>query len=173
MKRLFLLLVAIVMVAGAASAQTVKFGKVNIDSIVALMPEADSIQIKLQKRSTELRDQVGQMSEELNKKAAAFEKDSPNLSGLILEQRRNEVIDLNQKLEQFAASAEQDLAQYQQQLSAPLFKKVQDAIAKVSKLQGMAFVVEENQVPFIYYDATKFKDITTLVKSELKLKDKK
>ncbi len=172
MKRLFLLLIATVMVCGASMAQTVKFGRVNSGQIIEALPETKDIKTKIEARKKELTDQITQMQEELSRKMAAFEKDAPTLTGLIADQRRRDIVELQGKLENFAREAENDLAQFQAQITAPVFKKVQDAIDKVSKLQGLAFVIDESGQggPFVYFDKTKFKDITALVKSELKIK---
>lgn len=171
MKKLFLLLVAAVCVSTAASAQTVKLGRVNSAQIIELMPEADTVKMKIEARQKELMDQLTQMQNELQRKATAYEQDAPNLTGIIAEQRRKDVIDLQTKLENFSREAQNDLQQYQNLVSAPLFKKVQDAIDKVSKLNLISFVIDESSQPiFVYMDQAAFKDLTPLVKAELKIK---
>ncbi len=172
MRKLVLLLVAIVAVSTAVSAQTVKFGRVNSAEIIELMPETDTIKVLIEARQKQLTEQITYMQQELQRKIAAFEKDSPSLSGVILEQRRNDIIDLQTKLESFGREAQNELMQYQSELTAPIFEKVQNAIDKIAKLNGMTFVLDESsQVPsFVYVDKDKVKDITAQVKAELKIK---
>lgn len=171
MRKLILLLVAAVCVSTVASAQTVKLGRVNSAQIIELMPEADTVKMKIEARQKELMDQLSQMQNELQRKATAYEQEAPNLTGIIAEQRRKDVIDLQTKLENFSREAQNDLVQYQNLVSAPLFTKVQDAIDKVSKLNLISFVIDESAQPvFVYMDKAAFKDLTPLVKAELKIK---
>ncbi len=174
MRKLLLLLVAVVALTTVSSAQSVKFGRVNTAEVIELMPESDTVRTKIEARGAELSEQIKYMQQELQKKVAALEKDMPNLSGLIREQRTQDVYDLQAKLETFAREADQDLAQYQQQILAPIFKKVRDAIDKVAKLNGITFVIDESgQVPFVYIDEAKVINITDKVKAQLKLKARK
>ena len=167
-----LLLVAIT-VSTVASAQSAKFGRVNTQEIIELMPETDSAQVKIAARGKLLQEQVNFMQQELQKKYTAFQKDAPTLQGIIAEQRQKDIVDLQAKLEQFSQDASKELDQVRALLTQPIFKKVQDAIDKVSKLNLITFVVDEAQPLFIYMDKSSVKDLGPLVKKELKLTAKK
>lgn len=175
MRKFLLLLLVAVAVSTVASAQTVKFGRINSQAIVELMPEADSAQVKIKLRAEQLQEQIDFMQAELKKKYAAFDKEATTLQGVIAEQRKKDIIDLQNRLEQFTQEADQELNQVRGLILQPIFKKLQDAIDKVSKVNLITFVIDEaSQAPaFIYIDESAVKDLTPLVKAELKLKDKK
>ena len=169
MKKFFLLLLVAITVSTAVSAQSAKFGRVNTQEIIELMPETDSAQVKIKARADELQNQVNFMQNELQSKYAAFQKDVANLQGIIAEQRQKDIVDLQAKLEQFSQDASKELDQVRMLLTQPIFKKVQDAIDKVSKLNLITFVIDEAQPLFIYMDKSAVKDLNPLVKKELKL----
>lgn len=173
MRKFLLLLLVAVAVSTIASAQTIKFGRVNSGDIIQLMPETDSAKVKIDNQKAALQETLDFMQAEYSKKMAAFEKDAPTLQGVIAEQRRKDIMDLRARLETFSQEAEQELSQVQMLLTQPIFKKLQDAIDKVSKVNLITFVIDEAQPMFIYMDMSVVKDLTPLVKTELKLKDKK
>lgn len=173
MRKFLLLLLVAVAVSTVASAQTIKFGRVNSGEVIQLMPETDSAKVKIDNQKAALQEQLDFMQAEYTKKMTALEKDAPTLQGVIGEQRRKDVLDLRARLESFSQEAEQELSQVQMLLTQPIFKKLQDAIDKVSKVNLITFVIDESQPVFIYMDMSVVKDLTPLVKQELKLKDKK
>lgn len=174
MRKFLLLLLVAVTMSTVVSAQTLKFGRVNTQAIIQLMPEMDSAQVKLEKQMKVLQEQVDFMRTELEQKMAAFEKEAPNLQqGIIAEKKKKDILDLQAKLEQFSRDASQELETMKGLLFQPIFKKVQDAVDKVSKLNMITFVIDEAQPLFLYMDDAAVKDLTPLIKTELKLKDKK
>lgn len=172
-KFLLLLLVAATLSITVSAQSALKFGRVNTQEIISLMPETDSATVKIQARADMLQEQVNFMQEELQKKYTAFQKEAATLTGIIAEQKQKDIVDLRSKLEQFSQDAEQELTQVRNLLTQPIFKKVQDAIDKVSKVNLITFVIDEAQPMFIYMDESAVKDLTPLIKQELKLKDKK
>lgn len=173
MRKFLVLLLVAISVSTVVSAQTVKFGRVNTQAIIELMPETDSMQIKVNLKLEALQEQINFMEAELQQKYAAFQKDEKNQQGLIAEQRQKDIIDLQNRLKQFSQDAQVDLERTRNELVQPIIKKVQDAINKVSKVNLITFVYDEAQAPFIYVDEASVKDLTPLVKAELKLKDRK
>ncbi|MEG0500550.1 MAG: OmpH family outer membrane protein, partial [Rikenellaceae bacterium] len=119
MRKFLLLLLVAVAVSTVASAQTLKFGRVNTQAIIELMPETDSAQVKIKARADLLQEQVDYMQAELKKKYAAFEKEAPTLQGVIAEQRRKDIVDLQQKLETFSQDAGQELEVIKNSLLQP------------------------------------------------------
>lgn len=170
MRRIFFLLILAVSFSAVASAQTIKLARVNSQEIIALLPEADSVRIKLEARQGELTEQIEYMQSELQRKYAAYQKDKANLSGIIAQQREQDIVDLQEKLQNFSREADSELQAYQQQLTTPIFEKVQAAIDKVSKLNLATIVIDESaQTAFLYYDKSAFTDLTPAVKKELNI----
>lgn len=173
MRKFVLLLLVAVTVSVTVSAQTIKYGRVNTQEIISLMPETDSAQVKIQAHATTLQERVDFMRTELEKKYAAFQKEATTLQGIIAEQRQKEIVDLQSKLEQFSQDAQRELEQVRMQLTQPIFTKVQSSIDKVSKINLITLVIDESQPLFLYMDKTAIKDLNPLVRKDLKISDKK
>ena len=85
----------------------------------------------------------------------------------IKERRIQEIQELDQKMQQFRATASQDLQRQQEAAFAPIQEKVRQAIDAVGKENGMTFIFE-NVIPV--YTGTDVTDVTPLVKTRLNLK---
>ena len=85
----------------------------------------------------------------------------------IKDRRVSELQELDQKMNQFRATASQDLQHQQEQLMAPIQQKVMTAIQTVGA-EGEYTMIFENNAP-IYVGKT-VEDITPLVKAKLGLK---
>lgn len=173
MRKFLLLLLVAFAVSTVASAQNLKFGKVNTQEIIELLPETDSATVKIEKKMQMLQEQVDILEAEYKTKIAAFERDANTLQGIVAEQRKKDLYDLQMRIQNFSKGAQQELEEYRMALTQPIFKKVQDAINKVSKVNLITFVMDDAQPMFIYMDESAVKDLTPLVKLELKVKDRK
>lgn len=159
-KTLLLLLVAFCLSTTYAQAQ--KIGRVNFQDVMASLSESDSAQVKLEAFYTELSKQLETVNVEYNTKLNDFQKNQSTFSTSILEVRRNELIQFQQKIEQMKQAAETDLAEEQDKLYAPLIKKVKEAIDKVSKTQGLTMTIDPTQLEavFVYTDNAAMPDVT-------------
>ena len=74
---------------------------------------------------------------------------------------------LLQPLQQFQQTAEQDFSTRQESLLTPVMKKAQEAIDKVAKAQGIAYVIDLSSGAVIYVDEANTVNLLPLVKAEL------
>ncbi|MBL0145206.1 MAG: OmpH family outer membrane protein [Chitinophagaceae bacterium] len=93
------LIVASVMALGffTASAQT-KIGYINTEELISVMPEAAVADKELEEYKGSLGQQGQDMAKEADEKAEQFVKDSAKLSASMKEIKRNEIIELYQKV---------------------------------------------------------------------------
>src|SRR5699024_7383851 len=105
-----------------------------------------------------------------SKKAQQFQQDmSENtLPQNIAERRQKELQDMGQRLEAFQNEAYQSMQKAQMDLMDPITKKVNDAIQKVGKSEGLIYIFDLSSGVIPYIDSAQSKDITTLIKAELK-----
>ncbi|MDE7396258.1 MAG: OmpH family outer membrane protein, partial [Muribaculum sp.] len=106
------------------------------------------------------------LQEQMNKEYADFQNLDPSTPEAIKQRRQQELQDLYTKLEQFRATATQDLQRQHQQLMAPIVQKVQDAITKVGQEQNLTFVFENGVALYTGADVL---NITADVKKALGL----
>ncbi len=167
MKRFSTLLVLLTCVLGSASAQTLKFGHINTQELIGLMPERDSALIKLQNYTQELEDTIAEMQQEYQTKYNTYQQRQATWSAAVLESKQRELIELQQRLEQFSQGAQQEYQQMQQILFSPVFQKANEAIEKVAKEQGFAFVFDLSAGAVIYFDENSSVDVLPLAKTVL------
>lgn len=150
----------------SASAQN-KIGYINTDELMGAMPETEKAGKDLQEYQGLLQQQNNDYLKELGEKDSLFVKDSAKLSEAQKTFRRNELIELYQKVQGFSQKAQQDLEQRQQQLMVPIRQKALDAIKAVAKENGYAYILDFNSVIV----GPPGDDVIALVKKKLGIKD--
>jgi outer membrane protein len=89
------------------------------------------------------------------------------MSDLIRQTKEKEITDLQQRIQAFQASADQDLQNKQQELFNPLIQKIKDAITAVGKENGYNYILDVGTGAVVYYQGD---DIMPLVKKKLGIK---
>jgi outer membrane protein len=165
MKKLLVLVAAVLFFSlNPASAQ--KYGHVNSSEILELMPGIDSLQIKLLAFQTELQTEYQNMVQEYQQKKDKFDREVGTMSTSVRALREKELEDLGNRIQEFQAGASDDLEEKQYELAKPFQDKIQNAINKVAKDHGFAYIFDTKIL--LYYDNGE--DITPLVKKELGIK---
>ncbi len=149
------------------AAQAPKFGVVNTTTVFDAMPEKATAQTQLEAASKTYEDEFKKLTDELNKKYAELQSLEASTPESIKERRMQEIQELDNKIQQFRATAQQDLQRQQQQLMAPIEEKIQSAIKAVGAENGFTFILPD-MIPL--YTGSDVQDITPLVKAKLGLK---
>jgi outer membrane protein len=162
------LIVAGVMALGflSASAQT-KIGYVNTEAVMAAMPETQKASKELQEFEESLSKQYQDLEKESNEKTAQFVKDSITYNASMKEIKRNEVIALIQRVQNYQNEAQEKMKKLQQDKLAPIQQKAMDAIKSAAKKNGYAYVLDIASILV----APPADDILSLVKKELGIVD--
>lgn len=165
MKRITLAM-GILCMALAVNAQ--KFGHITAELLLQEMPEYDSAQIKLQdlNRSYEL--EIERIQVEINKKIEEFQQTEATMSQLIKEAKASEIQEMQQRLQNFAQTAQQDLQQQQQAFLQPVMDKARKAIEEVAKEHGLLYVFDMSQGNPVYASEESM-DMLPLVKTKMGL----
>lgn len=164
-----LLIAALIALPLTAAAQAPKFATVDIDQIFQVMPETKAAQEQLKTASTQYETEFKKLQEELDKKYAEFQeqqKDATVPDG-IKERRMQEIQELNDKMQKFQATANQDLQRQQEQLMAPIQEKIMIAIKAIGVEEKYTMILP-NGVAF--YVGDEVIDVTPKVKTRLGIK---
>jgi outer membrane protein len=163
------LIVAAVLSLGflGASAQT-KIGYVNTDEVIAAMPETEKANNELKDFQESLGNQYNDLEAEAQEKSNKFIKDSATLSASMKEIKRDEILKLYQRIQNYNTEAQEKAKQAAQQKFAPIQQKAMDAIKAVAKKNGYAYVLDINSVLV----GPPGDDILVLVKKELGIVEK-
>jgi outer membrane protein len=87
-----------------AKAQSYKFGHINSNEFIQLMPEFDSARIKLEKLRQELTNYIEVMSVDLNNKYNSYIQDNKNRCEIVRHTNEQELNDMNRRIQEFQGS---------------------------------------------------------------------
>ncbi len=110
------------------------------------------------------------MQQEFQKLYAEFQtlSQDPTTPESIKQRRISDIQERQQKIEQFRATAQQDLERLQQQLAEPINRKMLEAVQAVGQEGGFTFVLPKDQTLLLYQGSTVI-DVTNDVKAKLGL----
>lgn len=143
-----------------------KFGVIDTPSILTAMPEAKDMEATLSAASKKYEDELKNLQDKFNKEYTDYQNLAADTPESIKQRRAQELQELQQKMDQFMSSAQQDLAQQQQRLLAPIQERVLNAIKTVGTEGNFTMVFEKGQPLYVGTDAV---DITADVKKKLGL----
>ncbi len=168
-KKSILLLTIALFISGFGFAQgSLKIGYINSNKLMSTMPEADSAQAQVKAYAAGLQKQMQSMAQEYQSKVRSYQSNVGTMSDLIRQTKEKEISDLQQRIQAFQASADQDVQEKQQELFKPIIDKVKTAIDAVGKENGYSYILDVSQGVVLYY--ANGDDVTPLVKKKLHLK---
>ena len=146
-----------------------KFGHIKTQEIITAMPEYTKAQTDIQTMQKQYDDEMKRLSEEIQKKFAAYQQEQANLPKNIQERRQKELQELNERGMQMQQDAQQQLQQSWMEMLEPIAKKIDDAIKAVGQEGGYVYIFDLNatQIPFV--NETLSTDVTSAVKAKLGL----
>jgi len=169
MKNLNKLIVFVLLagISGTVSAQNFKFGHINAQELIMLMPERDSAIVKWENYVKEVQEQIETMQVEFNNKMTVYQSKQATWSAIILEQKQKELQELTQRIEEFERTAQQDAQNMQRMLLSPVSEKAINAVKKVGKDNGFTYIFDISSGVLPYFNEDQSVDILPLVKKEL------
>lgn len=162
----FSIIATILLIGITSFAQNLKFGHVNSQELLALMPERDSAQLLLENYAQQLEDQLETMQVEYNNKVQQYLAEQENYSDLIKQTKEQELTDLQQRIQGFQTTAQQDIQRKEAQLIQPIIDKAEQAIKDVAKENGFTYIFDLARGSILYFSEVS-QDILPLVKLKL------
>ncbi|SFE09548.1 OmpH family outer membrane protein [Thermophagus xiamenensis] len=147
-------------------AQELKFGHLNVQKLIAELPEKINADKELQQEAKKLQDQLEVMTKELDEKYKSYMAQRDSLSDLIRATREKEIQDYDQRIQNFNKLAQQSLSQKEQKLLQPIIEKVQKAINAVGEEQGLIYIFDTGS-NVVLYNSPQSIDCEDLVKAKL------
>lgn len=167
MKRtLGLLLVAVMISVSSTFAQNYKFGHINSNELLSIMPDRDSAMLELQNYSQMLQQEIEALQMEYQNKVAAYQEKEQTYSDLVRESKLKEIQEMQGRMQEFQMTAQQDYQQKEAELFQPIMDEAQNAIEKVAKANGFTYVFDLSAGGLVYFSEESV-DILPLVKKEL------
>jgi outer membrane protein len=164
MKKITLVLTLCLLFCVSSFAQ--KYGHVNGNDVMQVMPGIDSVNIKLMDFHKELQIVYENMTNEFQTKNDKFNKEAGTMSTSVRKLREDELIALQKRIQEFEMSVQDDIEEEQIRLIAPFEEKIQKAITDVAKEHKYTYIF--NVQHLLYSEGGD--DVTPLVKKKLGIK---
>ena len=165
---LSVILFSVLLSLGGLSAQTHKFGHINFQQLLQVMPERETAQKALDKVQMEMQKQLEVMQKELQDKSKDYIAQQQTLSDAIRATKEDDINSLNQRIQTFQQTASQNLQNEHSKQFQPVIEKARKAISDVGKEQGMIYVFEAENG--FLYNSEQSINILALVKTKLGIK---
>ncbi len=166
MKKLFVIALA-ALATLTASAQTI--GRVNFNELVMLMPEMDAARETINASQKEAEETYSAMVEEYQSKMNQYQQKQASWTAAIRESKERELMEIQNRIQEFQQSIAQELQQQQNQLSAPIQEKANKAVTEIAKAKGITVLFDVSQA--IYFDESRIVDITAEARKALNIPD--
>tara|TARA_B100001109_G_scaffold245778_1_gene233833 strand:+ start:125 stop:622 length:498 start_codon:yes stop_codon:yes gene_type:complete len=161
------LLTLMVCVGFILSTQAQKFGYLNSNELLAMMPESIEMQEELQNYAKGLESQLSAMQAEYEKKVVEYQQNETSYTDVIKEDKIREIESIQQRVVEFQKNAQQSLSEKEAELFTPIRDKAMMAIDNVAKEGNYTFIFDSGSGSFLY--AAESENVLSLVKSKLGL----
>jgi outer membrane protein len=146
-----------------ASAQ--KIAHISLDSLIGLMPESKTAKDIADNYLNDLKKTASAMDQELQTKYADYQANEATMSDLIKKTKQDELQALNQRIQDFQQSAEQEYRKKYGELTQPIYDKAKKAIEAAAKEGGYKYVLDTSVGNVLYHEAAE--DLLTAAKKKL------
>ena len=166
--KVMFLAIALFVVSGVANAQ-VKIAHVSTAEVLEAMPDKASAEKKLENYYNELEKQLQAMGTEYQTKVQEYEANKATMSNLVKQSKEKEIVDIENRIQQFQANAEQEFEAKRAELLQPILEKIQNAINAVGKEKGYTYIIDTATGAAVYIGPDAI-DCTKDVKAKLGIK---
>lgn len=144
-----------------------KFGHINSDELLMMMPETEVAQNQLKQYNTELEAQLQEMYGEYQKKVNELQTGGEMMTDMVKQTKLKNLQDLETRINEFQQNAQQSFQQKEVELLTPVIEKAQNAINAVAEAEGFTYIFDTSKGVVLY--AVDSQDIMDLVKKQLGL----
>lgn len=139
---------------------------INTTDVINAMPDMIKAGKELESYSTELQNQYQAMVEEFQTKYQYYESNHNNMSNTIKQLKEKELVDIQNRIQQFQADAQRELEAKRNELTSPIYERLQKAINTVARDNKFTAVFDTNSGPILFYGDEAI-DISFMVMKEL------
>jgi outer membrane protein len=160
-------LVLAVSFSNSMQAQTqYKFGHIDSNKLLSQMPQREKAKVDLEKYAKQLESTLSGMQTEFERKYQDYVANADSMSNLIRQTKEAELGEMQQRIQNFQQTAQQDLAQKENELLQPIIMKARTAIEEVAQEQGFTYVFDVGTGVILHFSDASI-DILPLVKTKL------
>ena len=170
MKRLasIILFMCVFLGVSAQENATLKFGFLSYEAALQSMPDYTLVQKNLADLKAQYQTEAKRVEDEFNRKYEEFLEGQREFPKTILQKRQSELQELMQKNIAFKQQSLDELVKAEQESMAPLRIKLIEALGKIGRERGYAFIVDTDQKALPFINTAMGEDINQTVQDALK-----
>ncbi len=167
----FIAVVLFVGITASVNAQTPKFGHIELQALIQVMPERATAETAFNKFQGDLEEVFGELQKDVQTKMAEFQQLGDSISEIKRNAKVTEIQDMNQRIQNYQQTAQQQMQQKQADLFKPIFAKAEKAIEEVAKEKSLIYVFDVSEGGSnVLYKSNESLDLFPLVKTKLGIK---
>jgi outer membrane protein len=147
------------------SQPVLKIAHVDVNEIMAALPEKDSADVKLEKERNDLSSTYDEMTVVYNKLYNDYQKGLSGYSDVVRKTKEDELLDKQKRISEFEQDAAATLQKRNVELYQPIYEKIMRAIDKVATEGGYSYVLDLSKGSVVF----KSKESTNLNPAVLKI----
>lgn len=152
--------------AGFANAQAPKFGHIDLQALIQVMPERATAEKQFTAFQKELEDALALMQKEFQTKYVEYAAKRDSLSETARKMKEEDLNAMNERIQTYQSSASQQLQTKQGELLKPVFDKADKAVKEVGAEKGLIYVFDMSSRT-ILYNSKESLDLLPFVKTKL------
>lgn len=142
MKSLRNLFVAIALLTAFNTVQAQNVAHIDSEQLLMAMPETKAMETELKKVQQTYADEYNAQATALQAKLKKYDAEAPTQTDVKNEERRIEVKSLQEKIQKYAQTADQEIQKKRFDLLKPIVEKAQKAVSEVATEKGVKYVFD-------------------------------
>tara|TARA_B110000014_G_C19583831_1_gene310325 strand:+ start:38 stop:535 length:498 start_codon:yes stop_codon:yes gene_type:complete len=144
-----------------------KFGYIDSQELLMLMPERKTAETEVQEFAKSLEAQLGSMTAEYQQSVQEYQANESTYTDLVKQDKVAEITGLEQRIQAFQQNAQQSLQAKEQELLEPILSKARKAIEDVATEGDYTYIFDKSIGSILYADESE--NVLSLVKKKLGL----
>ena len=144
-----------------------KFGYIDSQELLLLMPERKTAEEEVQTFAKSLESQLQAMTAEYQQSVQEYQANEATYTDLVKQDKVTEITGLEQRIQSFQQNAQQALQSKEQELLEPILQKARQAIEDVANEGDYTYIFDKSVGSILYVKESE--NILDKVKKKLKL----
>ena len=162
-----ILLLSLTFLISISSFSQNKFGYIDSQELLLLMPERKTAEEEVQTFAKSLESQLQAMTAEYQQSVQEYQANEATYTDLVKQDKVTEITGLEQRIQSFQQNAQQALQSKEQELLEPILQKARKAIEDVASEGGYTYIFDKSVGSILYVKESE--NILDKVKKKLKL----
>ena len=162
-----ILLLSLTFLISVSSFSQNKFGYIDSQELLLLMPERKTAEEEVQTFAKSLESQLQAMTAEYQQSVQEYQANEATYTDLVKQDKVTEITGLEQRIQSFQQNAQQALQSKEQELLEPILQKARQAIEDVASEGDYTYIFDKSVGSILYVKESE--NILDKVKKKLKL----